>query len=62
MKMPYDLESTTDGQPVMPCAEKLAFDTRRQAAAAANVAEYQHGASVRPYVCRYCGLWHLASA
>lgn len=45
----------------LPCAEKLAFDTERQAAAAANVAEYQHGAHVKPYVCRYCGLWHLAS-
>jgi hypothetical protein len=46
----------------LPCAEKLAFDTQRQATAAATVAAYQHGASVRPYVCRYCGLWHLASA
>jgi len=45
----------------LPCADKLVFDTERQAAAAANVAEYQHGANVRPYVCRYCGLWHLSS-
>jgi hypothetical protein len=46
---------------ILPCTEKLAFDTERQAATAANVADYQHGAHVRPYVCRYCGLWHLAS-
>jgi len=51
-----------DDEQVLPCVDKLAFDTERQAAAAANVAEYQHGAHVRPYVCRYCDLWHLASA
>ena len=45
----------------LPCADKLVFDTERQAAAAANVAAYQHGAQVRPYICRYCGLWHLSS-
>ena len=60
--MAYGYDGTEDGAVPLPCAEKLAFDTERQAAAAANVAEYQHGADVRPYVCRYCGLWHLASA
>lgn len=44
----------------LPCADKLAFDTRQQAQAAATVAHYQHGTVVRPYVCRYCGLWHLS--
>jgi hypothetical protein len=47
---------------VLPCVEKIAFDTQRQASAAANVAEFQHGAHVKPYICQYCGLWHLASA
>jgi hypothetical protein len=51
-----------DETPALPCAEKIAFDTQRQAAAAANVAEYQHGAHVKPYMCHYCGLWHLSSA
>jgi hypothetical protein len=52
-----------DGEtpPALPCADKLAFDTKAQAEAAAVVADYQHGAAVRPYVCRHCGLWHLAS-
>lgn len=47
--------------PALPCADKLAFDTERLATAAATVAEYQHGANLRAYVCRYCGLWHLSS-
>lgn len=45
----------------LPCAEKLAFDTRRQAQAAATVAAYQHGAQLQVYQCRHCGLWHLSS-
>jgi hypothetical protein len=45
----------------LPCSEKLVFDTRRAAEAAAAVAYYQHGTKLRPYVCRYCGLWHLSS-
>jgi hypothetical protein len=46
----------------LPCKDKLAFDTQIQAAASANVVHYQHGTMVRPYVCRYCGLWHLSSS
>ncbi|HSX35067.1 MAG TPA: hypothetical protein VLF62_05490 [Candidatus Saccharimonadales bacterium] len=46
----------------LPCSEKLAFDTRRQAQAAATVAKYQHGAALKAYVCGYCGLWHLSSS
>lgn len=46
----------------LPCAEKLAFDTPRQARAAAVVAAHQHGVKLKVYQCRYCGLWHLASA
>jgi hypothetical protein len=45
----------------LPCSEKLAFDTQKQAQAAATVALHQHGASLRVYVCRHCGLWHLSS-
>lgn len=50
-----------EDQPALPCEHKLAFDTRKQAAGAALTAKYQHGAKVRPYVCQYCKLWHLAS-
>jgi hypothetical protein len=47
--------------PGLPCDGKLAFETREAAQASATVAEYQYGTRLRPYVCRYCGLWHLAS-
>lgn len=46
----------------LPCADKLAFDTKREASAAANVAEFQHGTKVKPYHCHHCQLWHLSSA
>jgi hypothetical protein len=46
---------------VLPCADKLAFDTQKQAQAAATVALHQHGTTLRVYRCRYCGLWHLSS-
>lgn len=45
----------------LPCADKLVFDTRRQAAAMANVLRYQRGTRLRPYICRYCHLWHLST-
>lgn len=45
----------------LPCGEKLAFDTQKQAQAAATVAQYQYGTLLSVYVCRYCGLWHLSS-
>jgi len=46
---------------VLPCSEKLAFDTREQAEAAATVALYQHGSNLKAYLCKHCGLWHLSS-
>jgi hypothetical protein len=51
-----------DEEDKLPCAEKLAFDTRQAAEAAAAVAMYQHGAKLLVYRCRHCGLWHLSSA
>ncbi len=45
----------------LPCASKLAFDTEKQADAAALTAQWQHGSQVKSYKCRYCHLWHLAS-
>ncbi|CAN5452207.1 hypothetical protein BH10PAT3_BH10PAT3_5830 [soil metagenome] len=45
----------------LPCAEKLAFDTKKQADAAAVVANYQHDTKLGTYKCHYCGLWHLKS-
>lgn len=43
----------------LPCADKLVFDTQREADAAAVLARYSHGTQLRSYQCRYCGLWHL---
>lgn len=58
----YPYESDDSDEPAqLPCVDKLVFDTQRQAAASANVAQYQHGTSLRPYRCQYCGLWHLTS-
>lgn len=51
----------TDEPSELPCKDKLAFDTREQAAAAANVVHYRYGTKVQPYLCRYCSLWHLSS-
>jgi len=45
----------------LPCKDKLVFDTRNEAAASANVVEWQHGAKVKPYQCNHCDLWHLSS-
>ena len=57
-----DMDSDDDQQTdVLPCHEKLAFDTKREADASANVVEYRYGSKVHAYVCRYCGLWHLSS-
>ncbi|MCA9330270.1 hypothetical protein KDA11_06480 [Candidatus Saccharibacteria bacterium] len=46
----------------LPCAEKLAFDSQKQAKTAVVVARLQHGTKLKTYNCRYCGLWHLASS
>jgi len=56
------IDIMTEENEALPCSEKLAFDTYKEAEAAAIVAEYQHGTKLRPYECRYCGLWHLTSA
>ncbi len=55
----YDHDDTDEV--VLPCHDKLVFDTRREATAAATVAEYRYGSQLHAYVCRYCGLWHLSS-
>ncbi|MDL2363273.1 MAG: hypothetical protein QFB86_02750 [Patescibacteria group bacterium] len=46
----------------LPCVDKLAFDTQKQAEAAALTADYQRGITLKTYQCRHCGLWHLSSA
>lgn len=55
------MDDNTKFEEVLPCADKLAFDTRKQAQATATTAEYQNGSSVEPYKCNYCKLWHLST-
>jgi len=45
----------------LPCNDKLAFDTKKQAETTATVVEYRYGSMVRAYRCQYCHLWHLSS-
>ena len=45
----------------LPCSDKIAFTTRKEAEVAAVVAAHQHGSQLKAYQCRYCGLWHLSS-
>lgn len=45
----------------LPCADKLAFDSKKQAEDTATVVEYRYGSTVRAYRCRHCHLWHLSS-
>jgi hypothetical protein len=55
----YKMEDNNVG--LLPCSDKLAFDTEQHAKTAANVAEYQHGIKLKAYVCKHCKLWHLSS-
>ena len=45
----------------LPCADKISFETKREAGAAGVAADWQHGAVLRPYRCRHCTLWHLTT-
>ena len=45
----------------LPCKDKLAFDSRKQAETTATVVEYRYGSSVHAYKCQHCQLWHLSS-
>ena len=49
-------------EPQLPCADKLVFDSAKDAKATATVAHYRYGGAVKPYKCPYCDLWHLASS
>jgi hypothetical protein len=54
-------QNITEDSNILLCADKLAFDTKKQAEASALVADYQHGTKLKVYLCKACGLWHLAS-
>lgn len=47
----------------LPCAEKLAFDTKEQAKAVIATSKYHRGSNpnLKVYLCKSCHLWHLAT-
>lgn len=46
----------------LPCADKLPFDSRESAGAAAVYAGFRYaGTKPHPYKCRYCDRWHLST-
>lgn len=45
----------------LPCAEKITFDTQKEAQTAATLAQHRYGSQLKPYRCAHCDLWHLAS-
>ena len=53
---------TDEQENKLPCEDKLAFDTKVQAEGAALAADWQHGAVLKAYICKHCGLWHLSSS
>lgn len=44
------------------CAQKLVFNSRKEAEASAVALEHQRGVKLKAYKCRHCGLWHLSSS
>lgn len=55
---------TTDPPPEpqpLPCADKLTFDTRREANAVIHTIRYKYHTEVHSYRCSQCNLWHLSS-
>lgn len=52
----------SDEVEVLPCADKLVFETVKAAQATAIVSEHHYGAKLKVYKCRHCGLYHLATA
>lgn len=45
----------------LPCANKMTFDTSKEAMASVTTAQWRHGGSLKAYRCKYCLLWHIAS-
>ena len=45
----------------LPCAEKMVFNSYKEAEATGLAADWQHGAQLKAYKCRYCHLWHLST-
>ncbi len=50
-----------DEDKTLPCADKLAFDSEKEALDQARVIKWQRDVKLKAYKCRYCQLWHLSS-
>lgn len=46
---------------ILPCGDKLAFDSEKEALDQARVIKWQRDTKLKAYRCRYCQLWHLSS-
>ena len=46
---------------ILPCADKLAFDSQKEALDQARVIKWQRDTKLKANRCRYCQLWHLSS-
>jgi hypothetical protein len=46
----------------LPCAEKMVFETKKEAEGVALAVDWQRGTPLKAYKCQHCGLWHLSSA
>lgn len=51
-----DSEDTT-----LPCADKMTFNSKKEAEAIALAVDWQRGTPLKAYKCRHCKLWHLTS-
>lgn len=49
-------------KPDKPCQGKLTFDSKIQAQGVATTEKFRRGIDLKPYICRHCSLWHLATA
>jgi hypothetical protein len=51
-----------DEENKLACADKLVFDTKKEAETARITADWQHGVTLKAYQCKDCQLWHLSSS
>jgi hypothetical protein len=51
-----------DEETSLPCAEKMAFDDKKQAEAVATTLKHERGVKLKSYSCKHCQLWHLSSS
>ncbi|MEK7096248.1 MAG: hypothetical protein AAB896_03100 [Patescibacteria group bacterium] len=50
-----------DDDQILPCADKLAFDSEKEALDQARVIKWHRNTKLKAYKCHHCQLWHLSS-